>query len=140
MASSAQEAVENADVIVTATTANTPLLKFDWIKKGCLVISLGMGQELDPGLVCQSNKIIVDDIELCRTIGDIAYLMNQGFLKEDQIYANLYEILTGIKKGRENRGETIVVVSQGMIGGDIALINHVYENALEKGCGKILEL
>jgi ornithine cyclodeaminase/alanine dehydrogenase-like protein (mu-crystallin family) len=139
-ASSVQEAVENADIVVTATTANAPLVKREWVKKGCLVLSLGMGQELEPELVCRSDKIVVDDIELCKTIGDIAYLMNHGLLREEQIYANLYEIVRGIKRGRVNELETIVVVSQGMIAGDIALIDYVYEKALKMGCGRMIEL
>ncbi len=137
---SIQDAVENADIIITVTTANEPLVRFEWVKKGCLVISLGMGQELDPQLVLKSDKIIVDDIELCKAIGDIAYLINHGFIKEHQIYGNLYEILGGIKKGRESDSETIVVVSQGMIAGDIALVNFVYEEALKKGIGRIIKI
>ena len=128
--SSVQLAVRDADVIITATTANEPLVKSKWVQKGCLVISLGMGQELEPDLVCGADKIIVDDIELCKSVGDIAYLMKNSFLEESQIYGSLYEILRGSKKGRENDNETIVVVSQGMIAGDIALANFVYEKAM----------
>jgi alanine dehydrogenase len=127
---SVQLAVRDADVIITATTANEPLVESKWVQRGCLVISLGMGQELEPDMVCGADKIIVDDIELCKGIGDIAYLMKNGFLKEDRIYGNLYEILRGIKRGRENGDETIVVISQGMIAGDIALVNFVYEKAM----------
>jgi alanine dehydrogenase len=138
--SSIQEAIKNADIIITVTTANEALVKFKWVKKGCLVISLGMGQELDPQLVLKSDKIIVDDIELCKSIGDIAYLMNHGLLKAHQIYGNLYEIFGGIKQGRESNSEIIVVVSQGMIAGDIALIHFVYEKALKKGIGRIIKI
>lgn len=128
--SSIQLAVRDVDVVITATTANAPLVKSKWVQKGCLIISLGMGQELEPDLVCGADKIIVDDIELCKSVGDIAYLMKNSFLEERQIYGNLYEIMRGIKKGRENNDETIVVVSQGMIAGDIALVNFVYEKAM----------
>ncbi len=128
--SSVQLTVRDADVIITATTANEPLVESRWVQKGCLIISLGMGQELEPDLVCGADKIIVDDIELCKSVGDIAYLMKNSFLEESQIYGNLYEIMRGIKKGRENNDETIVVVSQGMIAGDIALVNFVYEKAM----------
>lgn len=137
---SIKEAVKNADIIITATTANEPLVKSKWIKCGALVISLGMGQELEPELVCKSDKIIIDDIELCKSVGDIAYLINNGFLNESQIYGNLYEILGGIKKGRQNGSEKIVVVSQGIIAGDIALINLVYEKALKKKVGTIVNM
>lgn len=138
-ANSIQEAVENADVVTTATTANEPLVKYEWIKGGCLIISLGMGQELEQQLVCTSDKIIVDDIELCKAVGDIAYLIKNGFLNENQIYGNLHDIFKGIKKGREADSERIIVVSQGIIAGDIALINFVYKRALKEGRGIVIK-
>ncbi|MBI2999826.1 MAG: ornithine cyclodeaminase family protein [Deltaproteobacteria bacterium] len=133
---SVQEGVENADVVITVTTANEPLVERRWVKKGCLAISLGGGQELESQLVCEADKIVIDDMELCKSIGDIAYLIGHGLMAEHQIYGNLYEIFEGIKKGRENDSEIIVVVSQGIIAGDIALINFVYEQAVKRGFGK----
>jgi len=72
----------------------------------------GMGRELEPELDCRSYKIVVDTIEVCKTTGDIAYLMNHDLLKEDQIYADLYEIAKRMKKGGEDDLEIIIIVSQ----------------------------
>ena len=72
----------------------------------------GMGRELEPELDCRSYKIVVDYIEVCKTIGDIAYLMNHDLLKEEQIYANLYKIAKRMKKGGEDDLEIITIVSQ----------------------------
>lgn len=127
-----KETVENSDIILTITKANEPLVKSNWIKRGSLVISLGIGQELDPQLALDADKIIIDDIEQCKSIGDIAYLLNNKYIREEDIYGDIYDILGRTKKGRVDNLETILVVSQGLIAGDIALNTYIYEKAINQ--------
>ena len=45
-----EEACRNADIIITVTIANEPLVMRDWLKKGCTVLSLGSFQEVDENI------------------------------------------------------------------------------------------
>ena len=47
----------NSDVIITVTIANEPLVKKEWLKKGCIVFSLGSFQELDEKIPLYADKL-----------------------------------------------------------------------------------
>ena len=134
------EALEGADVVVTATTANAPLVKAHALPWGCLILSLGTYQELDPGVFRCVTKVVPDDREKCKIWGDIAEALRAGTLREGGIYAELGEIVAGKRPGRERDDENILAVPQGMITQDVALAHFIYERAREKGLGRWLEL
>jgi ornithine cyclodeaminase/alanine dehydrogenase-like protein (mu-crystallin family) len=63
-ASSAEQAVRGADVLVTITTSSTPVVESDWVKDGALVIAAGSNftnrAEIPPDLVGRAHTIVVD--------------------------------------------------------------------------------
>jgi thiomorpholine-carboxylate dehydrogenase len=120
---SAEEAVRDADVIVTATNSQTPILRGAWLKRGCHVNAIGAcrpdWRELDDDTM--QNVIYVDSRE-CATkeSGDI-------ILSGAEIYAELGEALAGGIPRRAN--ETTVFKSLGMAVEDIAAATLVYRGA-----------
>ena len=123
-AMSAEEAVRNADVIVTVTSSKTPVLNAKWLKPGCHVNGIGAcrpdWRELDDEAM--QNVVFVDSREgAMRESGDV-------ILSGAKIYAELGEALAGKVPARAN--ETTVFKSLGMAVEDIAAAVLVYHSYL----------
>ena len=122
---SAEEAVRDADVIVTVTSSKMPVLKGDWLKPGCHVNAIGAcrpdWRELDDEAM-QENVVFVDSREgAMRESGDV-------ILSGAKIYAELGEVLAGRVPARAN--ETTIFKSLGMAVEDIAAAMLVYRLAI----------
>lgn len=126
-AMSAEDAVRDADVVVTATSAREPVLQGAWLKPGAHVNAVGSPRpdwrELDDQAM--RNVVIVDSYEGARTeSGDV-------ILSGCEPYAELGEVMAGAKPARAE--ETTVFKSLGMAAEDVATARLVYEAALAKG-------
>ena len=119
----AEEAVRDADVIVTVTSSKTPVLKGAWLKPGCHVNAIGAcrpdWRELDDQAM--GNVIFVDSREgAMKESGDV-------ILSGAQIHAELGEALAGKVPTRAD--ETTIFKSLGMAVEDIAAAMLVYRAA-----------
>jgi len=124
-------AVKGADLVTTITDADTVLISPGWLSDGATLCSMGNNQELDPGIVYEVDKLIVDDLDFCRLAGDIHAWISRGYLRESEILERLHgtvsEVITGRKPGRENAHEKILVIVQGMASCDLALARFIYD-------------
>jgi thiomorpholine-carboxylate dehydrogenase len=123
-ATSAEEAVRGADVIVTATNSKTPVLKGSWLKAACHVNAVGAcrpdWRELDDEAM--STVVFVDSREgALKESGDV-------ILSGAKIYAELGEALAGKASSRAN--ETTIFKSLGMAVEDIAAAMLVYRSVI----------
>ena len=123
-ATSAEEAVRGADVIVTVTSSKAPVLRGVWLKTGCHVNAIGAcrpdWRELDDEAM--SNVVFVDSREgAMKESGDV-------ILSGAKIYAELGEALAGKVPLRAN--ETTIFKSLGMAVEDIAAAMLVYHSYL----------
>jgi ornithine cyclodeaminase/alanine dehydrogenase-like protein (mu-crystallin family) len=121
-ATTAQKAVNGADVVVTATNSKTPVLKGSWLKPGCHVNAIGAcrpdWRELDDDAM--ANVVFVDSCEgAMKESGDIV-------LSGAKIYAELGEALAG--KVPPRASETTIFKSLGMAVEDIAAGMLVYRS------------
>ena len=121
---SAEEAVREADVVVTATNSTMSILRGAWLKPGCHVNAVGAcrpdWRELDDDAM--RNVLYVDSREgAAKESGDI-------ILSETQIYAELGEAFAGKVPARAN--ETTLFKSLGMAVEDIAAALLVYRAAM----------
>ncbi len=133
--SSCREVVEGADIVCTVTFGDESMVKKEWLKRGSLVISVGSHQELDPEVVLSADKIVVDHWGQASHRGELAKLVEAGKLREQDVHAEIGQILVGEKKGRERDDENILAVPIGLGSLDIACAYEVYRKALEKGIG-----
>lgn len=133
-------AARDSDIIVTATSCQSPLLKADWIKSGTLYIHVG-GYEDEYAVSQKADKIVCDDWESVKHRAQtISRMYQQGLLGDDSIYANLDEIILGHKPGRENDDEIIYFNSVGLAPLDVILGNKIYEIAKENNIGTVIDL
>jgi len=137
--SSVKEAVEAADVVITVTTANEPLVKARWLKeKGVLLCSLGSYQEFDFASIKKANKIVVDHTEQTLHRGELGKWVQKDMLGPRDIYAELSEIVSGKKPGRTSEDENIFCVPIGMSCDDIALAHRIWQKAKSKDNNRII--
>ncbi len=139
-----KQAVDGVDIIVTVTPSKKSLVNEEWIDEGVHINAIGADapgkQEIDPKIIKKANKIVVDSFSQCRVIGEIQHALSEGLIKEDDIYAEIGEILIGEKKGRESEKEITLFDSTGLAAQDIAAANIVYKQAKEKNMGKMVSL
>jgi len=139
-----KQAVNGVDIIVTVTPSKKSLVNEEWIDEGVHINAIGADapgkQEIDPKIIKKANKIVVDSFSQCRVIGEIQHALSEGLIKEDDIYAEIGEILIGEKKGRESEKEIALFDSTGLAAQDIAAANIVYKQAKEKSMGKMVSL
>ena len=124
-AMSAEEAVRDADVIVTVTSSKTPVLKGEWLKGGSHVNAIGAcrpdWRELDDEAM-KPSIVFVDSREgALKESGDV-------ILSGAKIYAELGEALAA--RVRSRASETTIFKSLGMAVEDIAAAALVYDNYL----------
>ncbi|QTE67402.1 hypothetical protein JNO48_09320 [Clostridiales bacterium] len=134
-------ATNKADIIVTAVSCQKPLLKSEAIKPGAFYCHVG-GWEDDYSVPLKAKKIICDNWDALKHRGSptIARLFKKGELKDDDIYANLDEIICGDKPGRESDEEFIYFNSIGLSFVDIAVAYSFYKKAISKGYEQLWEM
>jgi ornithine cyclodeaminase len=138
---SAEAAVREADVVVTVTVADEPIVKEAWMKPGSFFSAVGSYQEEEFAVVENSDRVVVDGLEhvLHRGTPVIALMVAQGMINEDEI-ADLGAIVCGDEPGRQTPDERIFFSPIGMGTEDVCVCSRVYELAVEKGIGSKLKL
>jgi len=137
---SLDEIIDKCDVIVTATSSNTPYFKEKYVKKGKLYVQLGV-TEFEEAAVLKMDKIVVDNWEQIKGYerGTLGKLYKKNMVRDENI-TEIVEIISGKKIGRTNSNETIFFDTFGMACEDIAIAQRIYKTALEKNIGVWLNL
>lgn len=133
---SPEAAVRESDIIVTVTLANDPIVHSEWLKPGCLLMNLA-DYEVSYNCVRKAGKIVVDNWETIkhRMVSTVAMMWKDGLVKDEDIHAQLGQILNGSKVGRENDEEIIYfnAVGTGIL--DLAVATRCYRKAVAEGKG-----
>lgn len=137
---SAKEATEGSDIIITCTPSSEPFIDGAWLKKGSHVSAIGADtgakRELMTSVIKKCDKHVVDFIPQAFVVGDFKVPKEEGIISEDEIYAELGEIVAGRKKGRESPDEITMFKATGLAIQDVGTAHKVYQLAREKGVGK----
>ncbi|EFB42456.1 hypothetical protein pah_c008o076 [Parachlamydia acanthamoebae str. Hall's coccus] len=100
------------NLIVTTTSASSPLLLASQIREGTHITAVGADdvgkQELDPRLFSMADRIIVDSREQCLQFGDTSYAFKEGRLKSSQIF-ELGEAILNPQKRRHSDDQLMIV-------------------------------
>lgn len=128
--STPEEAVRDADLVVTVTPSRRPILEPDWLADGVTVVAVGSDgpekQELSAAILGRADKVVVDSRDQCLRLGETHHAVEEGFLSPEEIHAELGEIVLGIRPGREG-GELIVCDLTGVGAQDAAMAGMAWE-------------
>lgn len=134
----AREAVEGSDIIVTAG----PILRKPhatiqpgWMEKGAFASLVDFDSYWHPDALGEADKFCTDDVPQLEHYRQIGYFQNLP-----PIHADLGELVTGRKPGRENPAERTFACNLGLALDDIATAPLIYKRALEQGAGTWLPL
>jgi len=137
----AEEAVVDADIIVTVTVANEPIVKDAWLKPGSFFSAVGSYQEEEFEAVINSDLIVVDDTETVVHRGTpvVALMLADKMIERERVL-DLGPMVTGDIPGRTSDDQRVFFSPIGMGIHDICLCQKVYDAAKEKGIGTPLKL
>ena len=134
-----EQAVRDSEIIVSATTAEQPVVCGRWLRPGAHINAIGANyehrRELDREAVLAAATIAADDVEQVRYEStDLAIPVNEGALSWDNV-VSLGAIVAGKIKSRKAATDITLFKSLGVAIEDVALAARAYEKALALGVG-----
>ena len=129
-----EDVVRGADIVVGGTTSPEIVSRVEWLKPGCTFISLAR-RELDPAGWSKMDKVVVDSWEFNMLQREFRNTVESGLFSREQLHAEIDELVSGKRKGRERDDERILVHTTGLVSQDVALAHFIYQRAVEEGGG-----
>jgi ornithine cyclodeaminase/alanine dehydrogenase-like protein (mu-crystallin family) len=121
---SANELCQRCNVIYTQTPGSATVLELDWLLPGTTIIASGSDQPTKqeiPNDVLKASKYIADLVKQTSRVGELRGALQAGVMTEQDVYAELGEVVNGTKAGRTNNEELIVVDLTGTGAQDAAI-------------------
>jgi ornithine cyclodeaminase/alanine dehydrogenase-like protein (mu-crystallin family) len=133
---SPEEAIRDADLIITVTTGSAVNVKSTWLKPGAFIARMGSYQEVDLNLLLEADKLIVDRwAYVSYRVPEIVELIRSGTMSQDDVHAEWPDIVAGRAAGRESEEEIILYIALGIWGEYAAILPAVFRRAKELGLG-----
>ena len=142
-ADSVEDALRDADVVVTVTSSADPVVRREWLKPGAHVNAVGAClphmRELDTATVVDSAFFVDRRQSAENEAGDYLIPLREGAISDGHIRAEVGDVLAGAHPGRTSDGELTVFESLGLAVEDLFAAEYVVRRAREAGRGISLE-
>ncbi len=139
VAASPAEAVRRADVVCTATTSTTPVFDDANVRPGTHINAVGaytpQMREVPTETVLRARVVIDHRTASLAEAGDLLIPLREGRMTEEHIWAELGEIVAGLKPGRLSPDEITLFKSVGVAVQDVAAAAAVLEAARRQNLG-----
>ncbi|MEW6567821.1 MAG: ornithine cyclodeaminase family protein [Chloroflexota bacterium] len=143
-ASTPAEAVEEADIVCTATTSSTPVFDGRLLRPGTHVNAIGSYtpamQEVDAETLRRSLVVVDSRSAVLAESGDLMIPIQRGEFSPEGIHAELGEIVAGIRPGRTSTDQITFFKSVGNAVQDAAAARMALERAARSGLGRVVEI
>jgi ornithine cyclodeaminase/alanine dehydrogenase-like protein (mu-crystallin family) len=141
---SGEEAVRDAEIIITATSATKVVLEGEWLAPGMHINAMGANwpqkRELDTAAVALANKIVVDSIEQTKMeAGDLIQAFGEDQSRWNAVQ-ELSQIVAAKTPGRISADQITLFKSNGIATWDLAAAVRVYEMAVARGMGQSIPI
>lgn len=133
-----RQAVVESDLVVTSGPIlkhPTPTIQAGWLRPGAFGSAVDFDSYWTPAAMREMDKISTDDHDQFRYYRSVGY-----FGQTPDPYADLGELVTGRKPGREREDERTLAINLGLALDDMAVAPEIYRRAKEKGLGHWLPL
>jgi ornithine cyclodeaminase/alanine dehydrogenase-like protein (mu-crystallin family) len=139
-AASAEDAVRDADIVVTSTTSTAPVLEGRWLKPGVHINAIGANfpqkRELDARAIERCDVIAVDSRTQSKLeSGDLIQVFGEDAARWAGV-KELAEIAAGKATGRTSPNQITLFKSNGIATEDIVAAGKIFEIARERGMGR----
>ncbi len=127
---SPEEALEDADIVATVTSARHPVFPGALSRPGTHINAAGsnhvLRRELDADTIRRAAVIAADSIEQARMeAGDLTQAADEGVLDWSSV-CELHEVLSGAHSGRTSEDQTTLFESEGLAVEDVAMADYLY--------------
>jgi len=139
LAPSAKECVEASDIVITATTAETPLFRGRDLRSGTCVVAGGGYREVDSETLRRAGKLVVDMKETVAHTPVFTVPIDEGVIRAEDI-AELGELVLGRKPGRETREEITFCKTEGVPTQDLVTAHYILRKAEERNIGTLIPI
>lgn len=133
-----REVAAEADVLVTVTPSQRPLVEHGWLRPGTHVSAMGADtkgkQELDAAVVAAA-AVFVDEPAQAITIGECQHAFAAGLITASDLRGTLGEVLAGQCAGRRSSEEITLFDGTGVALQDLAVAELALRLALRRGMG-----
>lgn len=140
---SVEEALQDADLIVTATSAVEPIVRREWVSPGAHLNVVGActpkTREVDSVTMAASSLFVDRRESTINEAGDYLLALGDGAIGPDHIRAEIGEVLVGEKPGRASREEITLFKSLGIGVEDLAAAEYLYRKASALNAGTWIE-
>lgn len=144
VAATARQAVEGAEVVITATSASEPLVEAGWLAPGAHVTAVGADmphkQELDPQILALAGKYVPASVMAAARSGELHHAIEAGVFGTESVYGELPAVASGRLPGRTRADELTVADLTGLGIQDAAIAELVTRLAEQHGAGRDLPL
>jgi ectoine utilization protein EutC len=137
---SVERLVLEADVVVTATPAQDPLIVADWLHRGLHITAIGADapakSELHPEVLARADLVVCDRRSQCAVQGELHHALEAGI---EVASVDLGEITGGARAGRTGDDQITVADLTGTGVQDTAIALLAFERARAAGLGRAIE-
>ena len=143
VADSVEDAVRDADIVVTTTNSKEPILRREWIKPGTHINAVGSSiataREIDSATMAASSLFVDRRESTVNESGDYLFALREGAIDEKHIRAEIGELLIGKATGRTSPTELTLFKSLGLGVEDLASAAFILDKAKRDGAGTFVE-
>lgn len=137
-----REAMRNADIVVTTTPAEKPVLMADWLQPGQHLTAMGSDaehkNEIDPAVFAKA-LYVADRISQTRVLGELHHAIEAGLVGADQHFDELGAVIAGQVPGRTSIDEITFADLTGTGVQDTAIANLAVSRARDSGYGQTID-
>ncbi|MBP1842971.1 ornithine cyclodeaminase [Rhizobium petrolearium] len=138
-----EAAVAGADIIVTTTPSEEPILKAEWLRPGQHVTAMGSDaehkNEIDPAAIAKVDLYVADSLKQTRRLGELRHAIEAGLVSPDAGFPHLGEVVAGLHPGRGGAGQITLVDLTGTGIQDTAIATLAFARADIAGAGTAFE-
>ena len=132
--------VRRSDVVITCTPSHEPFVKAEWLHAGLHITSMGGDtpdkQELESAVLGRADRLACDLKQQCFARGEYHHALAAGVIGRDAPIAELGDLTSGRRGGRESDAEITVCALTGVGVQDTAIALLAYERAGSAGIGQ----
>ncbi|GLR57330.1 ectoine utilization protein EutC [Rhizobium indigoferae] len=139
----ARGAMTGADLIVTTTPSETPIIEAGWLEPGQHLTAMGSDaehkNEIDPAAIASADVYIADSLKQTRRLGELHHAIDAGLVAADAVFAELGQIVAGRAPGRTRNDQITIADLTGTGIQDTAIATLAFARAGAANAGTTFE-
>ncbi|MBY5757370.1 ectoine utilization protein EutC [Rhizobium leguminosarum] len=139
----ARGAVTGADLIVTTTPSETPIIEAGWLEPGQHLTAMGSDaehkNEIDPAAIAGAGLYVADSLKQTRRLGELHHAIDAGLVASDAVFGELGQIVAGRTPGRMRNDQITIADLTGTGIQDTAIATLAFARAGAANAGTTFE-